>query len=582
MNLRIRARINLIGLVAGLGLLVLLGLSLVKLSSVMHRDIEVATRHAVESAHGVLAHYEAQERSGAMTRDAAQKAALSTLSAMRYGDNDYFWVNDMQPRMLMHPMKPELDGTDLTAKTDADGKAMFVQMVEIVRRDGAGFLEYNWTKPGATAAVPKLSYVKGFAPWGWLIGSGVYIDTISSATWAAGISLGLLALLVATIVLLCGWRIGRSITVPVETVTARMRSLAQGDTDTAIPGQDRHDEVGQMAAALTVFRDAAVVTQDREIEQQRVVVQIGTALSRLADSDLTPRLAGFPASYSAIERDFNLAVDRLSAALAAVRSSSDDIGTGASEITQASDHLSHRTEQQAASLEETAAAIQQITSTVRETADGTARANSAVAETRAEAKASGAIVRQAVEAMGGIERASAEISEIITVIDGIAFQTNLLALNAGVEAARAGEAGKGFAVVASEVRALAQRSADAARDVKARITVSATQVDRGVALVGDTGRALDRIAERVEEISTLVATIAVSASHQSSGLQQINIAVGEMDSMTQQNAAMVVENNAAARSLSGRADDLLGLVDRFQLADATMRAGRPAMRALAA
>jgi len=251
------------------------------------------------------------------------------------------------------------------------------------------------------------------------------------------------------------------------------------------------------------------------------------------------------------------------------------INSGATDIRQASDDLSQRTEQQAASLEETAAAMDEITSTVRQTAAGAVRANSVVEEARIEAEQSGQVVRRAVDAMSGIERSSNEISEIISVIDGIAFQTNLLALNAGVEAARAGDAGRGFAVVASEVRALAQRSAEAAKDVKTRITASSEQVDAGVELVSETGKALDRIITRIGEISALVSQIASAAEQQATGLQQVNTAVSEMDGVTQQNAAMVEEATAAARSLSAEADELARQVARFK-----MSAGEPVLKAV--
>jgi methyl-accepting chemotaxis protein len=243
------------------------------------------------------------------------------------------------------------------------------------------------------------------------------------------------------------------------------------------------------------------------------------------------------------------------------------VSAGAADIGQSSDDLSRRTEQQAASLEETAAAMDEITAAVKKTAEGANRADGVVGEARHEAEQSGDVVRRAVAAMTGIERSSAEISDIITVIDGIAFQTNLLALNAGVEAARAGDAGRGFAVVASEVRALAQRSAEAAKDVKTRNLASSEQVDVGVELVGETGKALDRIIVRIGEISGLVSTIATSAEQQATGLQQVNTAVSEMDGVTQQNAALVEESNAAARDLSDEADTLARQVARFRVGE---------------
>jgi methyl-accepting chemotaxis protein len=317
-----------------------------------------------------------------------------------------------------------------------------------------------------------------------------------------------------------------------------------------------------MDMALAAYFDA------EQAARREVTDRLGRALDRLARGDFATPLEPLPTDYQALAANFEEMRRRVCATLAEVTGAAGRISTGSGEINTASDDLSRRTEQQAASLEETAAAMEEITATVRETAQGAARARAVVGETRAEAEQSGDVVRRAVEAMGGIERSSGEISEIISVIDGIAFQTNLLALNAGVEAARAGDAGRGFAVVASEVRALAQRSADAARDVKSKITASTDQVDAGVGLVSETGKALERIIARIGEISTLVTTIADSAEHQATGLQQVNTAVAEMDGVTQQNAAMVEQATAAARSLAEEAEALTQRVGAFRLAQA--------------
>ena len=565
-QLKVRGRINLIGAVAALGLVTLLAISLFHLSSVMHRDVERSTRQAVEAARSVVAHYNDEEVAGRMTRIEAQRAALSTLKTMRYDGTEYFWVNDLHPTMLMHPTKPEMNGTDLTNYRDPTGRTHFVEMAQIVKTKGAGFLSYQWTKPGQKEAQPKLSYVAGFAPWGWVIGTGVFIDRINSAIIDAALYLSALALAVMLLVAFCAHRIGRSISLPVEAVAGRMRALAAGDTASAIPGRDRRDEIGEMATALETFRDAAIVATEREAEQQRVVDTVGDGLAEVARGHLDVRIGDrLTGSFRKLGSDFDSAMAALGDAMRAVVASTGGISNGAADISSASDDLSRRTEQQAASLEETAAALDEITATVRSTANGAAQADATMAATRGDAEDGVRIVRQAVDAMGGIKRASDEISDIISVIDGIAFQTNLLALNAGVEAARAGDAGKGFAVVASEVRALAQRSADAARDVKSRILASGSQVEIGVTLVGETGDALERIVGRIGELAELVARIAKGADEQSSGLQQVNIAVGEMDAVTQQNAAMVEQSNAAARGLEDQAAALAHHVERFRL-----------------
>ncbi|MCP9222821.1 methyl-accepting chemotaxis protein [Erythrobacter sp. LQ02-29] len=353
---------------------------------------------------------------------------------------------------------------------------------------------------------------------------------------------------------------------PYVGTVVRMEGLAAGDLSSPIEYTTYTDCVGRMTRAMDVFRKNGETVRDTAAAQERIVAELGEGLSKLAVSDLTHRIdEPFPSEYEKLRNDFNRASEALSDVVGAVIEAANGINNGASDIRQASDDLSQRTEQQAASLEETAAAMDEITGTVRETAEGANRANAIVGETRNDAQQSGEIVRRAVESMNGIERSSGEISEIISVIDGIAFQTNLLALNAGVEAARAGDAGKGFAVVASEVRALAQRSAEAAKDVKAKITASSDQVELGVGLVSETGQALERIITRIAEVADLVETIAASAKQQSTGLQQVNTAVSEMDGVTQQNAAMVEEATAAARSLAEEATTLNQQVSQFRL-----------------
>jgi methyl-accepting chemotaxis protein len=283
---------------------------------------------------------------------------------------------------------------------------------------------------------------------------------------------------------------------------------------------------------------------------------------------LTFRLAvPFAGHYEKLRGDFNAASAELEETLRVVGDNTKTILAGSGEISSAADDLSRRTEQQAASLEQTASALDEITATVRKTADGASHAKQVVSTAKAEAEVSAGVVREAVQAMEAIERSSNQIGEIIGVIDEIAFQTNLLALNAGVEAARAGEAGRGFAVVAAEVRALAQRSAVAAKEIKTLVGTSRGEVSTGVRLVGQTGQALGRIAGQVADLSGVVSEIAVSAAAQATGLAEVNTAVNQMDQVTQRNATMVEQTTAASHSLTHETEQLASLIGRFNVAE---------------
>jgi methyl-accepting chemotaxis protein len=386
------------------------------------------------------------------------------------------------------------------------------------------------------------------------------------------------------------WIILTQIREPLAKIVAAMQHVAEGELDTEIPFVEKQDEIGEIAHALVVFKDAATakIQRDAEIEEERrrseeerriaaeeaiqherelVSASIGAGLAKLSAKDLTFRLTNdLPEAYLRLQNDFNAAIDQLEAALADVVDGAQAIEVGVEQIAGAAADLSRRTEQQAAGLEETTAALATITTTVKRSAEGASHASAIVGTTKLEAENSGEIASKAVDAIRRIEKSSQEIGNIIGVINEITFQTNLLALNAGVEAARAGEAGKGFAVVASEVRALAQRSAEAAKEIKSLIAASSSEVGAGVELVGQTVNALARIVFQVVAIDKVVGEIAGGSREQATSLEEINVAIGEMDQHTQKNAAMVEETTAATSELQRETVELVHAVGSFRIA----------------
>ena len=422
--------------------------------------------------------------------------------------------------------------------------------------------------------------------------------------------LGLLGLVIAGFGILTIWR---GVVRPLNQLVGTMGELAQGHVDIVVPDENRTDEIGKMARAVLVFRDAEVEKRrlegqteeqrrqsesDRERnareqariaeEQAAVVRALATGLAQVAAGDLTTRLnEGITESYIQLRDDFNATVAQLEETMRAIAASTRDVASTAAEIATSTADLSQRTEEQAASLEQTSASMEEISTTVRKNAENAQQASQFAVETQGVADRGSAVVSQAVDAMARIEESSNRISDIIGVIDEIARQTNLLALNAAVEAARAGEAGRGFAVVASEVRSLAQRSSQAAKDIKDLIGNSSVQVQEGVDLVNKAGAALEEIVGSIRQVAEIVADIATASGEQSTGIGQVNIALSQMDEVTQQNSALVEQNASAAKALEEQSQSMNEQVAKFRIGGdglvkpAAARAKSPAARTAA-
>ena len=545
--------------------------------------------------------------SGKLTEDAAKAQALSEVVSMLHGKGDYYFILDQDGVTVGHP-NPKVVGLNFTKQVDSHGFAWVGDVLPRAIHDGVAEVQYYYPRAGGTTPELKLGVYRSYEPWHWIIGTGVYLDDLDAMFQAMAIKLGMAALAVLAVLMVAATLVIRSITRPTRALAASMRELAAGTLDGAVPTGGSIAETRAMAQTIQVFKQAAAekarlaeeaVAQRRVVEaqhlqheadrdaaaatQKTMVEAVASGLSQLSAGDLTIRLPeAFAPEYETLRQDFNAATTQLQTAMGVIIENTATLRSGTAEITQAADDLSRRTEQQAASLEETAAALDEITATVRKTAEGAEKARNVVSTAKADAEHSGNVVRDAVTAMSEIETSARQISQIIGVIDEIAFQTNLLALNAGVEAARAGDAGRGFAVVASEVRALAQRSAESAREIKALISTSSKQVDKGVHLVAETGRSLERIVTQVGQVGGVVSEIAARAQAQAAGLAQVNTAINQMDQVTQQNAAMGEQSTAASHSLAQETEALVQLTRRFHLgqrvedAPAATPARRPA------
>jgi methyl-accepting chemotaxis protein len=507
-----------------IGVAILTALFLVSERALILNERKTSVQQAVEAAHGVLVYYGNQASTGALPQAEAQKRAMETIKGMRYSGNEYFWINDMRPVMIMHPIRPELDNKDLSGNRDPDGKALFMEFVNVVKANGAGSVEYMWPKPGSDKPVPKVSYVKGFAPWGWIIGSGVYIDTVEATIRSRALLFSVGALALTALLLAIGVVITRGLLKQLggepEYAMGITRQIAEGDLSMPIDVK-QHDSASMLHGIRSMRDDLAKIVNE---------VRVGT----------------------------------------------DTIATASSQIAAGNLDLSSRTEEQASALEETAASMEELTSTVTQNAENARLANELAATASAVAVKGGSVVAQVVDTMASINESSKKIVDIISVIDGIAFQTNILALNAAVEAARAGEQGRGFAVVATEVRNLAQRSAAAAKEIKTLIGASVDTVATGNKLVAAAGSTMDEVVASVRRVTDIMGEISIASNEQSSGIAQVNQAIAQMDAVTQQNAALVEQASAAAESMQNQAARLLQVVGVFRLGGAA-----PARRSLA-
>lgn len=597
--MRVSRRLALLVAVAVVTSLTATCIQLASLRSALFSERQAAIAGQVQTAASIVKSLAAQVEKGSLSETDAQERAKAELRAIRYGHNDYIFVYRPDGQNLVLGPRPELEGKNLMEAKDVNGFLWARALIE-AGMGGGGYVSYMFPRAGSDTQIPKLVYALKVEPWNWIIGTGVYIDDLDSIFYSR---VGMAAIWTAALIgALSAFAIplARGLVRPLRAMTAAMGRLAAGDVTADIPAQNRRDEVGLMSKAVQQFKETAIEkarlntesdeqtrladAERRQSEDERrttaerqkeAISLIGEALDSLSEGRLTKRItAEISGEYQKLKDDFNVTAEKLQKAMWAVKMAADNINAGAGEISEASADLSRRNEHQAASLEETATTLNEIMTTVGKTAEGAKHAHSVVLATKNDAERIGEVVQRAVAAMGKIENSSRQISQIISVIDEIAFQTNLLALNAGVEAARAGEFGRGFAVVASEVRALAQRSAGAAKEIKGLISASATEVGEGVKLVAETGESLVGIVGKISEINAVVSTIASGATEQSVGLQDVNAKVGEIDHVTQQNAAMAEQATASSRSLAEQSGQLASLIGQFEFGGAASHAAR--------
>lgn len=715
--------------------LAVLAVSLLMLEGKRERLLEErknAVAAAVESMWSTLDLYQRQAASGAISEQEARTRAVAAVNAARYGAKEYFWINDAEPRMVVHPTKPELNGQNLAALRTPEGQALFVEIAAMVRRNGGGYIRYAWPRPGSEVPVPKISYVKGLASWGWMVGSGVYVDDVDAAFWADVRHLAPWLIAISGLLVGLGWILAAQITRRLHQAADFADAVAAGDLSRSLHA-DGHDEparmlqaLGRMCQNLRERHDAehAVLlgnqrilsaldcarTNVRIVDNEGTIIYINqalratlhevtpklrqtipdfsvdtvigrsigifyadpqAALARLrnlssavstrmdiggrtfdvvtnpildadghkigtvgewvdrteqlrveqelkdliaaaasgnyekrldadgkqgfyldlvnmlnglmqntasgmsdlarvlgavARGDLTVAMQGeYQGTLATLRDDANATVQRLREVVGQIQGAAHVIHVAAREIASGNNDLSVRTERQASGIEGMASAIEEIHSSTRRNASNASQANELARQSAQTTEQGGKQMNELVRSMGAIQESSRRIGEIVGVIDSIAFQTNILALNAAVEAARAGEEGRGFSVVAAEVRNLAQRSAEAAREIKALISSSGEHVDHGATLVNDTGDTIRKVVDSFRSVTGYVSEIATASGEQSLGVEKLATAVSEIDDSTQKNAALVEEATAAAQSLEEQASALVDAVSLFSL-----------------
>ncbi|MBK8159951.1 MAG: cache domain-containing protein [Rhodospirillaceae bacterium] len=538
-DFRIATRLAMVVLIAMVGMIIIGGVAGFNLRQTLLEDRKIKTQHVVEVAHGVVNYFGELAKAGTLTEDQAKSQAMVALEQLRYDEKEYFWINDMTPRMLMHPFaKKLLDQPTLAELKDPNGKFIFSDMLAVVKAQGAGFVDYMWPQPGAEQPVPKISYVKGYAPWGWIIGSGIYIDDVNKIFMDQMLTQGAIIIGIMVLTALISALIARSISRPLARTTGNMMRLADGDKSITIEGTENKAEMGALARALAVFKDNALAMDqlalERAAQDERARAEKRQAMLDLADN---------------FESSVQHVVGQVSAASVELQTSAQSMAGNTDQTTNQAARVSSASEQAFGNVQSVAAATEELSASISEISQQVTQSTNIASKAVAEAK-------QTDQTINGLAQASQRIGDVANLIRDIANQTNLLALNATIEAARAGDAGKGFAVVASEVKNLANQTAQATEEITGQIS----------SIQGATGEAVTAIrgiTNTITEIDQIASAIAAAVEQQGAATRDVSQNIAGVSEALTESGRLAEGLLGAASDLSRQADVMRTEISRF-------------------
>ncbi|MBL0930844.1 MAG: cache domain-containing protein [Alphaproteobacteria bacterium] len=549
--MRISTKLAVIPALALIGMAIVAGTALTVFNSQMRDDAGRRSQAIVDAAVSIVAKFETDAKEGRLAVDAAKAGALAALKALRYGDNDYVWVQDGAPNVIMHPFRPDLDGKSVAEVKDPTGKFLFREFATKVREAGAGFVPYLWPKPGFEKPVEKISFVRGFQPWGWIVGSGVYVDDIQAELIRKAMILGAILIVAGGVIFAIGFVLSRSIARPLNAKVVLIGEVADGKLDVTVPDTNRPDEIGELARALAVFVDKG--RAQRKLEQAAEAEREAKARRQAAVEQLT---ADFNTAVSSVLQTLSAAADEMQATSKTMTDTADTTRNQAEAGSRAATASSENLATVAGATEEMLATVREIG---RQVEDATKIAADAVGETE-----------KTDRIVAGLVDAAAQIGDVVKLINDIAGQTNLLALNATIEAARAGEAGKGFAVVASEVKNLANQTSKATEEIAAKI--KAVQSATGEAssslanvskIIGQVSQISSAIAAAVEEQGATTQDIVRNVQHASDSTRSVTASIDHVSQAAAETGSAAGEVLNAASDLSKQASELRSEVEEF-------------------
>lgn len=550
-NIRLSRKLGAIMALSLAGLILTTSLGLNALNSNLLKERERQAQSMVQSVFTIFENLQSRVTSGEISIDNAQNEARHIINAIRYGESDYLWVNDLDHNIIVHPTKPKLNGKNLFSFKDPDGQALFQNIVTLVKKQGEGSLSYRWPKAGFDEPIEKISYVKNFAPWGWVIGTGVYLDNVQETFFAEALKEGAVFISITLLLGLSAFFVARDIRGGIHRMTQAMHNLATGDTQTLIPMQERKDEVGEMAHSVEYFREQMI--ENEHLAQTQ----------KIEEDKQRKRSAHIQELASKFDTGVNVALQSVAAAARQLDMTANGMSATASQTSSQAAAVASASEQTSSNVHTVAAASEELTASIREVA-------SQVASSSEIAKMAADKVQQTQETVQTLSNTADHISEASSLIGEIADQTNMLALNATIEAARAGDAGKGFAVVASEVKTLADQTSRATEEIGAHVSAIQTVSHETVAAIGEINTIIadmndiaSNISQAIDEQSAATQEIARNIEQASMGTKEVNTNILEVNQAANDTGAASKEVLDASSQLSEQSVSLRSIVENF-------------------